>query len=182
MIDTFAEDCYLETVPLDLRSEGRDAARAAYVGYFTAFPDLAPEDEGVAFGDNVMVVWGHLKGSSGGEWLGVPPSGGAFRVPFTNITTFVDGRMAGESIYFDLATLCDQAGLPVDAIRSAAQARHSRDRDSLNRQRASRRTRRRVQDGSKTAQLTDPDGIRGGLDDADAVPERARQPGPSRMA
>ena len=123
VIDTFAEDCYLETVPLDLRSEGRDAARAAYVGYFTAFPDLAPEDEGVAFGDDVMVVWGHLKGSSGGEWLGVPPSGGAFRVPFTNITTFVDGRMAGESIYFDLATLCGQARLPLDAIRSAAQKR-----------------------------------------------------------
>jgi steroid delta-isomerase-like uncharacterized protein len=123
VIDTLAEDCYLETVPLGLRSEGRDAARAAYIGYFTAFPDLAPEDEGVAFSDDVMVVWGHLKGSSGGEWLGVPPSGGAFWVPFTNITTFVDGHMAGESIYFDLATLCDQAGLPLNAIRAAAQER-----------------------------------------------------------
>ena len=123
VIDTFAEDCYLETVPLGLRSEGRDATRAAYVGYFTAFPDLGPEDEGEAFGDDVMVVWGLLKGSSGGEWLGVPPSGGAFCVPFTNITTFVDGRMAAESIYFDLASLCHQARLPLDAIRSAAQAR-----------------------------------------------------------
>ena len=84
-----APACYLENVPLGLRSEGRDAARAAYVGYFTAFPDLGPEDEGEAFGDDVMVVWGHLKGSSGGDWLGVPPSGGAFRVPSTNITTSV---------------------------------------------------------------------------------------------
>ena len=45
-LETFSEDCYLETVPLGLRSEGRAAARAAYVGYFSAFPDLAPYDEG----------------------------------------------------------------------------------------------------------------------------------------
>jgi steroid delta-isomerase-like uncharacterized protein len=123
VLDTFAEDCYLETVPLGLRSEGRDGARAAYEGYFTAFPDLAPDDEGAAFGDDVMVAWGHLIGSSGGPWLGVPASGGRFRVPFTNITTFVDGRMAGESIYFDLATLCEQARIPLGKIRAAAKER-----------------------------------------------------------
>ena len=120
VLETFTEDCYLETVPLGLRSEGRAAARAAYVGYFTAFPDLAPDDEGTAFGDHVMVTWGHLAGTSGGEWLAVPPTGRSFRVTFTNVTTFADGRMAGESIYFDLATLCEQAGIPLDAIRAAA--------------------------------------------------------------
>jgi predicted ester cyclase len=125
VIETFAEHCYLETVALGLRSEGRDAARAAYVGYFTAFSDLAPDDEGVAFGDDVMITWGHLAGTSGGDWLGVAPSGGTFRVPFTNVTTFVDGRMVGESIYFDLATLCEQAGVPLDQIRAAAKARAS---------------------------------------------------------
>jgi predicted ester cyclase len=123
VLGTFAVDCYLETVPLGLRSEGRDGALAAYQGYFTAFPDLAPDDEGAAFGDDVMVAWGHLEGTSGGPWLGVAPSGGHFRVPFTNITTFVDGRMAGESIYFDLATLCEQAGIPLDEVRTAAKER-----------------------------------------------------------
>jgi steroid delta-isomerase-like uncharacterized protein len=123
ILDTFTEDCYLETVPLGTRSEGRAAARAAYVAYFTAFPDLAPEDDGFAYGDDVLVTWGHLRGTSGGEWLGVPPSGGSFAVPFTNVTTFADGRMAGETISFDLATLCEQAGLPLDTIRAAAAAR-----------------------------------------------------------
>lgn len=123
VIDTFTEDCYLETVALGLRNEGRAAARAAYVAYFTAFPDLAPDDEGFAFGDDVLVSWGTLRGTSKGEWLGVPPGGGAFAVPFTNVTTFAGGRMRGESIYFDLATLCEQAGVPLDAIRSAARAR-----------------------------------------------------------
>jgi len=120
VIDTFTDDCYLETVALDRRSEGPAAARAAYVAYFTAFPDLTPEDEGAAYGDDVMVTWGQLSGTSGGDWLGVPPSGGRFRVPFVNVATFADGRMAGERILFDLATLCAQAGLPLEAIRAAA--------------------------------------------------------------
>jgi steroid delta-isomerase-like uncharacterized protein len=125
VLDTFSADCYLETVPLGLRSEGRHAARAAYVGYFTAFPDLAPDDEGSAFGDQVLVTWGHLAGTSGGEWLGVPPTGKSFRVPFANVTTFADGHMAGESIYFDLATLCEQTGISLDAIRAAGAERRA---------------------------------------------------------
>jgi steroid delta-isomerase-like uncharacterized protein len=123
ILATFVEDCFLETHPLGLRSEGRAAARTAYEGYFTAFPDLAPDDEGHAFGDDVMVVWGTLRGTSGGDWVGVPPSGGSFAVPFANVTPFRDGLMAGESIYFDLATLCEQANLPLDEVRAGAKAR-----------------------------------------------------------
>jgi steroid delta-isomerase-like uncharacterized protein len=120
---TFTESCYLETIALGSRSEGQEAARAAYVAYFTAFPDLTPDDRGVAFGENVMVAWGFLRGTSGGDWLGVPPSGQSFVVPFTNVATFADELMLGESIYFDLATLCEQAGLPVDRVRRAAKER-----------------------------------------------------------
>jgi predicted ester cyclase len=77
IMQTFTEDCYLETVALGTRASGRDAARAAYVGYFTAFPDLSPDDRGLAFGADTMVAWGLLRGTSGGNWLGVPPSGRA---------------------------------------------------------------------------------------------------------
>ena len=125
VIETFTPDCYLETVALGLRSEGRDAARASYVAYFTAFPDLAPDDEGFAAGDDVLVSWGTLRGTSKGEWLGVPPGGGSFAVRFTNVSDFKDGRMRGETIYFDLATLCEQAGVSVADVRAAARARGS---------------------------------------------------------
>jgi steroid delta-isomerase-like uncharacterized protein len=123
IMDTFTADCYLETVALGSRSEGREAARAAYVGYFTAFPDLMPDDQGFAFGDDAMVTWGFLRGTSGGDWVGVAPSGRPFAVPFTNVARFKSDLMEGESIYFDLATLCEQAMLPLDEIRAAAKAR-----------------------------------------------------------
>jgi steroid delta-isomerase-like uncharacterized protein len=123
ILATFLEDCFLETHPLGLRSEGRAAARAAYEAYFIAFPDLAPDDEGQAFGDDVLIVWGTLRGTSRGEWVGVPPSGHSFAVPFANVTPFRDGLMAGESIYFDLATLCEQASLRLDEVRAGAKER-----------------------------------------------------------
>ncbi len=123
ILATFVENCFLDTVPLGLRSEGRAAARAAYEGYFTAFPDLAPDDEGYAFSDDVVVTWGTLRGTSGGEWLGIAPSGRSFAVRFVNIAPTRDGLMAGESIHFDLATLCEQAGLPLDELRAAAKVR-----------------------------------------------------------
>ena len=120
---TFADDCYLETVPLNLRIEGQGPARTAYEGYFRAFPDLSPDDQGFAFGDDAVVTWGTLRGTSKGDWFGVPGSGHSFIVPFVNLARFRADRMAGESIYFDLATLCDQAGLSIDKIRAAAQIR-----------------------------------------------------------
>lgn len=123
ILATFVADCFLATVPLGLRAEGKVAARAAYEGYFTAFPDLSPDDQGMAFGDDVIVVWGTLRGTSRGDWLGIPPSGGSFVVPFANVAPFKDGLLAGESIYFDLATLCEQARISIDEIRAAAKIR-----------------------------------------------------------
>lgn len=124
ILETFATDCFLETIPLGIRSEGKEAVRAAYEAqFFTAFPDLAPEDEGMAFGDDAIVVWGTLRGTSRGDWLGVPPGGGVFAVPFANLVPFKDGLMEGEKIYFDLATLCEQAHVPLDDVRAAAAAR-----------------------------------------------------------
>jgi steroid delta-isomerase-like uncharacterized protein len=124
ILATFVEDCFLETIALGTRVEGRDAVKAAYQSqYFVAFPDLDPDDQGMAFGDNVMVIWGLLRGTSKGQWLGLPPGGGSFSVPFTNVVPFKDGLMGGETIYFDLATLCEQAGLNLDEVRAAAKAR-----------------------------------------------------------
>jgi predicted ester cyclase len=96
------------------------------MAYFAAFPDLDSDYQGFAAGDDVLVGWGVLSGTSGGEWLGVPPTGGRFAVRFTNVATFRDGRMAGESIYFDVATLCEQTGVPLEALRTAARERAGR--------------------------------------------------------
>jgi hypothetical protein len=41
-------------------------------------------------------------------------------VPFVNAAPFKDGLMAGERVYVDLATLCEESGLSPEEIRRAA--------------------------------------------------------------
>src|SRR5829696_74982 len=84
-----------------------------------------PQLRGMAFGGGAIVVWGRLEGTSGGEWLGVPPTGRSFSVPFANVAPFKDGRMEGEAIYFDLATLCEQTGVSLERVREATKARRA---------------------------------------------------------
>ena len=74
-------------------------------------------------GDDVIAVWGTLRGTSQGDWLGVPPGGGSFEVPFTNVVPFARGLMLGEAVYFDLATVCEQARIPLGDVREAARLR-----------------------------------------------------------
>jgi hypothetical protein len=89
ILNTFVPDPFLETMALGLRSEGREAVRAAYeMQFFSSFPDITPEDEGMAFGDDTVAVWGTLHGTSLGDWLGVPAGGGRFAVPFANVVPF----------------------------------------------------------------------------------------------
>jgi hypothetical protein len=69
ILDTFVPDPFLETMALGLRSEGRDAVRAAYeMQFFSAFPDLAPDDEGMALGDDTIVVWARSVLDQHGFW------------------------------------------------------------------------------------------------------------------
>ena len=122
ILETFVEDCYLETHPLGLRSEGKAATVGE--GYFTAFPDLIPDDQGEAIGTDALVVWGTLRGTSGGDWVGVPPSGGSFAVPFANVTGFRDGLMAARASTSTWRR-CAAGRSPLDAVR-AAQWRRAR--------------------------------------------------------
>ena len=164
ILETFAEECFLETMPLGLRSEGKDAVRAAYeMQFFSAFPDLAPDDEGMAYAEDAIAVWGTLRGTSRGEWLGVPPGGGPFSGSFANIVPFRDGlRRASSSTSTSrhcankLASLCkrfvprplhvatipDQVCLPRSITASDRRARAGASLRHLSRGRGRRRTSR----------------------------------------
>jgi hypothetical protein len=59
-LETFVPEPFLETMALGLRSQGPNAVRAAYeMQFFSAFPDLAPDDEGMAFGEGHRRRMGH---------------------------------------------------------------------------------------------------------------------------
>ncbi len=117
---TYHADSYYEHVPLGFRFVGREAVAAQYAASFAALPDSTVAFEGEALEGDRLVHWGRFRGTVRGSWLGQPATGRAIDLPFVAIIELRDGRMVGETLHYDLATLCDQAGFSLEAVRAAA--------------------------------------------------------------
>ena len=120
---TYAPHGYYHHVPLGLRLEGEDAVAAGYVASFAAFPDSQVVTEGEVVEGTTYVHWGRFRATVAGSWLGLPPTNRRVDLPFVAIIEVRDGRMVGETLYYDLDTLCAQAGYTVEAVRAAAEGR-----------------------------------------------------------
>lgn len=112
------EDCYYESVPMGGHIRGKAALAAFYTELFAGLPDYFGEFDGTAIGDDTAVAWGHWGGTLGDEFMGVEvESGRTLDIPVVFVCTFRDGLLIGDSGYFDAATLCEQAGRALEALR-----------------------------------------------------------------
>lgn len=116
---TYVDGCFYEVVALGLRAEGKEAVRAIYSSTLSALPDSRFAIEGEAFADGKLVAWGTFSGTMAGPFLGQEPTGRRLNLPMIVINSFREGLMEGERICFDLATLCEQAGLDLERVRAA---------------------------------------------------------------
>ena len=121
-ISTYHDDCFYDVAALGLTLRGKDAVAANYAGLFAAMPDGKATFNGHAYGTNVVVHWGVFEGTVTGDFMGMPPTGRRVSLPFAGVLEFKEGLMHGERLFYDLATLCEQAGLPLDRVRQAAQS------------------------------------------------------------
>jgi predicted ester cyclase len=119
---TYLDRGYYEFTPLGLRLEGRGAVAMNYALAYAAMPDVDFEIEVELIDGERLVHWGEMVGTVTGEYLGQPPTGRSVRLPFIAAFEFAEGMMLGERLWFDLATLCSQAGLDLDvAVRWAGE-------------------------------------------------------------
>ena len=119
---TYAPHGYYHHVPLGLLLKGQEAVAAGYASSFAAFPDSEIINEGEVVEANHYVHWGRFRGTLTGSWLGLPPTNRRLDLPFAAVIEVREGRMIGEALYYDLDTLCSQAGHTVEAVRAAADA------------------------------------------------------------
>ena len=76
----------------------------------TAFPDAEfPIEDLVAEGDNVVVRW-TMRGTSDGEFQGIPPTGEAVEMMGIGYLTLADGLIVENWIEYDLYGLFQQLG------------------------------------------------------------------------
>ena len=116
-IATYVDDCFYEIVAFGSRAEGKEAVKAVYTATMTGLPESEFVIAGGAFGENTLVAWGTYHALIGGPFLGQEPTNKRIALPMIVVNSFRDGKMAGERIYFDLATMCEQGGLDLANVR-----------------------------------------------------------------
>ncbi len=126
-LSTFEDVPRYEIVPTGQIHEGAEAVVAYHKGQRTAFPDQRHEHVRMHFADDDTVISEFdLLGTNTGEFLGLAPTGRAFRVAVIAVFTFSGDRITNERVYLDSASLLRQIGhedlLPIAGVEDFAAA------------------------------------------------------------
>ena len=90
---------------------GADEVMEYYRASRGAFPDQRNEIHSLRHADDAVIVEFDLLGTHLGEFLGVAPTGSAFRTRMAAIFEFDHDRITCERIYFDAGTILRQLGM-----------------------------------------------------------------------
>lgn len=105
-----ADDCVLSS-PMAGQVVGRDAIADVYRTWFSGFPDLElQQEELVIDGDRVVQIL-TMSGTDTGGFMGLPPTGKAFRVPIVMSYTLRDGRITRWQTIYDFTGILVQIGM-----------------------------------------------------------------------
>jgi steroid delta-isomerase-like uncharacterized protein len=94
---------------------GNDAIRGFYHDLFAGFADFWIDVQHRHVAEEAVIVEGLLGGTHTGAWMGIPPTGKAFSIPFSAVFTFTtENRLKREIVYYDRMALLGKLGvLPV---------------------------------------------------------------------
>lgn len=110
----------LEAPPLGSRKEGVAEIRAGLRRFFSLFPDYSVALDGHAVSGATLVAWGTIAMTLSGRPEGQAPNGRRAVLPVFILFRFRDGCVIWESFNFDLASLCRQSGVSLDAFPLAS--------------------------------------------------------------
>ncbi len=111
-MDTFGEHASYDDEPWGEHYRGRRDVRAYYAQLMAAVPDLHIEPHARQITDDAIVLECTITGTHLGTWHGLPGTGRAVALPLCGIYTFdAEGKLAGERIYYDRATVLQQVGM-----------------------------------------------------------------------
>lgn len=117
---TYHPDGTYRHIPTGLFFKGREAVKLQYAMSYVSFPDQSFDVEREVLDGDTLMHWGTLKGTVKGAFLGLPPTGKPIALPFAAAIEFRDGAMSGETVWYDMLTLCEQTGYPLEAVQKAS--------------------------------------------------------------
>jgi steroid delta-isomerase-like uncharacterized protein len=112
LLDGMTDDCFNLIVPDPHRIyAGPEEVARRYRALWATFPDLKVEMRRIVSVQEDAAVSEHtLSGTQRGSLFGVPPTGRHVEVDTAVVWDIVDGRIRGETVYFDVATMLRQIG------------------------------------------------------------------------
>ena len=116
VLDDLCADPIYKVMATSATYKGREQVRQFYIDLFEGLPDANFEVVNSFVGEEGAVAEAILRGVQRGTWMGVPPTDHEIALPLTIVMPMMRGQILGERLYFDLATLARQLGVPVDAI------------------------------------------------------------------
>jgi predicted ester cyclase len=116
---TCGPDFRLETVSMGVTGHGREEVAQQLAVFFAAFPDYGVTMDGMAAEGSSVTCWGDARMTFAGPLLGHAPTGRTARLPYVCVFGCADGVIRSERFFFDLATLCEQIGLPMAELTAS---------------------------------------------------------------
>ena len=113
------EDFELESIGFGLAARGRKQSESHLELFFRIFPDYSVVLDGMAENDEVVSSWGRARLRFGGEMFGIQPTQRRAELPVACVFDFEGGLLRRERFYFDLVTLCEQIGAPLEPVAAA---------------------------------------------------------------
>jgi len=114
-----SEDFSIETVAFGIKSQDRKQTGQQLGLFFRIFPDYAVTLEGFATGAGRIACWGRARMTFGGDFLGQRATGKTAELPVFCVFVCEGGVLRSERFFFDLASLCEQIGVPVADLSEA---------------------------------------------------------------
>lgn len=121
LLALYTPDCVLEQPSLGVRSEGHASIRPGLELFARHFPDYTRAFEGAAVDGDQLISWGMAQMTLSGEFKGHQPNGQRVSVMTFVLFGFDGTRIAYEGHHWDLASICRQSGLPVQALTGPVQ-------------------------------------------------------------
>ena len=112
LMKTFGSDANYDDRPWDEHHIGREAVQSFYEDLLRVLPDLHIEVTKEHVSGEAVIIECVIHGTHLGTWRDLPPTGRRVDLPLCGVYTFSeDGKLAGEKIYYDRATILRQLGV-----------------------------------------------------------------------
>ena len=93
-------------------TEDREGFKRLFRMFIAAFPDLSFENQHMVAEGDLVASHNLMRGTHGGEFMGIPPTGNAFAVYASDVCRFTDdGLIAEHWGVFDMGSLMRQLGV-----------------------------------------------------------------------